>query len=248
MSHSRLVVWFGSPDSAKLRLFCFPYAGGGASVFSTWPHGLPLEIAVAGMQLPGRESRVAEEPFTRLAPLLEAIVADLSPPLDPPFAFFGHSMGALIAFELTRHLRRQGAPLPIHLLLSADRAPHLPSRSAPIHHLETGEFLTELRRLNGTPETVLANRELMEFLVPALRADFAICETYVYSPEDALDCPISCFGGRGDSEATREELIEWCLHTRGPFALHMLPGDHFYLHHSRQILLKAILRELTPYL
>src|ERR1700694_2711560 len=139
----------------RRRLFCFPYAGAGASIFRAWPDGLPTDVEVCPVQFPGRGTRLMERPFTRLSPLVEALAQALVPLLDKPFAFFGHSLGALVGFELARQLRRQTGVQPVRLFVSADRAPQIPPRDRPIHALPKGEFLVELRRLNGIPRKVL---------------------------------------------------------------------------------------------
>src|SRR5712691_623251 len=218
---------------ARLRLFCFPYAGGTASVFRAWSEHLPPEIEVCPIQLPGRESRLGEVPFSRLPPIVEALAPALRPYLDKPFAFFGHSMGALIGFELARHLRREGQSDPIHLFVSGHRAPQLPDPNPPIHQLPEPAFIQELRRLKGTSEAVLADPDLMELVMPMLRADFAVSETYLYTPEQPLACPITAFGGLQDKEVSRGEMDAWRVQTQQSFLLCMLPGDHFFLHASR---------------
>jgi medium-chain acyl-[acyl-carrier-protein] hydrolase len=233
---------------ARIRLFCFPYAGGGTAIFRTWAAELPREIEVCAVRLPGREHRLMEPPFMRLTPLVKALTHALRPYLDRPFAFFGHSMGALVCFELAHALRQDQPQGPTHLFLSARRAPQVPAPYPPIHALPDPQFVEKLRRLNGTPEAVLREPELMEVLLPVLRADFAICETYAYAPKALLDCPIAAFGGLQDSEAGHDDLAAWRDHTRGTFSLRMLPGDHFFLHSHRTLLLQAISDELTRWL
>lgn len=230
---------------ARLRLFCFPYAGGGASIFRTWPDDLPPSIQICSIQLPGRESRLREPCFTRLEPLVQALVQALSPYLDVPYAFFGHSLGALIGFELARALVRENRPSPVHLFVSGHSAPQVQSLDPPIHQLPEPDFIKELRHLNGTPGEVLQNAELMALLLPVLRADFAINETYVYIPGTLLDCPISAFGGLQDSLVSRDGLAAWCDQTYSTFALRMFPGDHFFLHSARPPLLRAIVHDLA---
>ncbi len=230
---------------ARLRLFCFPYAGGGASAFCAWAGGLPGGIEVCPVQLPGREHRFQEPPFTCLEPLIEALAGALIPYLDLPFGFFGHSMGGLIAFELARRLRKKKGPCPAHLFVSGRRAPQVPDDDEPFYTLPDPEFVTKLRQLNGTPEEVFRNANLMDFLLPTLKADFAVCETYVHRDEAPLDCPISIFGGLEDADVTRDELAVWRCHTRGRFRLRMLPGNHFFIHSSRSLLLRAVAEDLT---
>jgi len=231
---------------ARLRLFCFPYAGGGASAYRGWGAALPADVEVCPVQLPGRESRLRDTPYTDLAPLVEAIADVLPPYLDLPFAFFGHSMGGLIGFELTRELRRRGgAAQPFHLFVSGRRSPEAPTREEPIHDLPEPEFIVKLRELNGTPEEVLQHAELMRLLIPILRSDFAINENYVYRPEPPLEIGISAFGGLGDVDVTREDIALWEKQTRGRFRMRMLPGDHFFLHSGKDLVTEALARDLA---
>lgn len=200
------------------------------------------------MELPGRGKQIRLAPFTRLQPLVEALAQALLPHLDKPFAFFGHSMGGLISLELTRHLRQQYSLNPFHLFISGRRAPHLPARHSPIHGLPDSKFLDKLRRLNGTPQAVLENAELMELLLPILRSDFEVLETYIYTPESPLNCPISAFCGSDDPEARPDEVGEWQMQTRTSFSLHTLPGDHFFLHSAEPLLLHIIAQKLLHHI
>jgi medium-chain acyl-[acyl-carrier-protein] hydrolase len=229
---------------ARLRLFCFPYAGTGASIFRTWSDGLPADVEVCPVQFPGRGTRLMETPFTQLSPLVQALAQTLVPLLDKPFAFFGHSLGALVGFELARLLRRQSGVQPVRLFVSADRAPQIPHRNRPIHALPEGEFLVELRRLNGIPGKVLEDVELMQIMLPVLRADFAVYETYVYSTEPSLHCPISTFGGLQDHRVNRGDLEAWRDQTTASYSLRMFPGDHFFLNTTQPLLLQALSQEL----
>jgi medium-chain acyl-[acyl-carrier-protein] hydrolase len=230
---------------ARLRMFCFPYAGGGASVYRGWAPLLPADVEVCPVQLPGRESRLRDQPFSRPEPMIAALAEVLTPYMDLPFVFFGHSMGGLIGFELSRELRRRGQKQPLFLFASGRRAPHLPPREEDIHDLPEPEFIAKLRELNGTPEEVLQHSELMKLLLPILRADFSVNETYVYTEEEPLDFPISAFGGLGDEEITREDVEAWRQHTRGRFRMRMLPGDHFFIHGTKELILEAVARDLA---
>ena len=230
--------------SARLRLFCFPYAGGGAHVYHAWSRTLPAFVEVCGVQPPGRGSRVAERPFAEVGPLVRAAADALLPYLDIPFTFFGHSMGALIGFETAREYRRRGVPGPAQLFVSGRRAPQLPRTEPPTHELPEAEFIEELRRLNGTPQEVLDNPELMSLMIPLLRADFSVTATYEYTPEPPLDCRITAYGGLGDEEAGRAQMEPWREHTAAEFTLRMLPGDHFFLHSQQPLLLRALAQEL----
>jgi medium-chain acyl-[acyl-carrier-protein] hydrolase len=230
--------------SAHMRLFCLPYGGAGAMVFRTWPEGLSPEVEVWAAQLPGRERRVKEQSATRIGPLVQALAHDLLPRLNKPFAFFGHSMGALLGFELTRQLRRERNPLPLHMFVSGFRAPHLPDWHRPIHGLPEPEFLDELRCLGGTPYEVLKHPELMQLLIPILRADFELVHTYQYTLEPPVNCSITAFGGTNDDYVTRDDLEGWRDQAAGSFLLYMLPGDHFFLHAEQGPLLEIIAQRL----
>jgi acyl transferase domain-containing protein/surfactin synthase thioesterase subunit len=240
-------VWITRPHprpAARLRLFCFPYAGAGASVFRPWSEMLPAEIEVCPIQLPGREARFGEPPLTRLAILIQTLVPLIRADLETPFALFGHSLGGLICFELARELRKQNLPSPVQLLVSGCRAPQIPDLDLPIHRLEDAQFIEALRRLKGTPEEVLQNPELMRLFLPALRADFALLETYFYTTQPPLACPIAAFGGAEDAKVNQAQLAAWRDQTGGDFTLTLFPGDHFFLHTAQQELLMAIAQEI----
>jgi medium-chain acyl-[acyl-carrier-protein] hydrolase len=231
---------------ARLRLFCFPYAGGSGRVFQKWPRLFPETVEVCPLQYPGRGNRLREQPFTRLAPLVQDVTEALLPLLDIPFAFFGHSMGAIVGFEVARQLRRAQRSLPVHLFISGARAPQFRNSDPVAYDLPEPEFIEELRRLNGTPTEVLDNPELMHLMLPMLRADFAAVQTYVYIAEPPLSCPFTVYGGTEDEPISRAALEGWREHSTGTFSLQMLRGDHFYLHTSESLLAGRILGELAP--
>ena len=197
------------------------------------------------MQLPGRETRMVEPPFDRLEPLLNGVIAAFAEEWRHPFALFGHSMGALIAFELTRELRRRGMPMPRGLILSGRCAPRYRDPARPLYALPDAGFIEQLRELGGTPEEVLASAELRELYFPILRADFAVCERFRYRTEAPLDIPLTVFGGSRDKEHPPELLDEWRRETTASFALHMFPGDHFFIRTAREAVLATLERELT---
>ncbi|MBP2654772.1 MAG: Oleoyl-(acyl-carrier-protein) hydrolase [Firmicutes bacterium] len=232
-----------SSRKSRLRLFCFPYAGGSASVFREWLDSFPPEVDVCPVQYPGREKRMAEVQFTLMEPLIDALVKGLLPEINIPFAFFGHSLGALISFELALRLQKRGIN-PIRLFISSYRAPVIAKRKSPMHLLPDAEFVERLRKYNGTPEAVLSNCELMRVLLPTLRADFALHETYVYSSGARLSCPISTYGGIEDPEVNYNDLKLWEAQTTQSFKLKMFPGDHFYIHNSRSGLVASITNDL----
>ena len=215
--------------------------------FFQWQSEALPEMDVCPIELPGRGKRFSEDPFTSLSPLIEALAQGIEPYLTSPFAFFGHSMGGLISFELARYLRKQQMPLPAHLFISAFRAPQLPDKDPPIHQLPDAEFIHELKRFNGTPPDVLENMELMQVLLNTLRADFALCEIYTYAEEAPLSCPLSVFGGVQDKEVTRTELEQWQKQTTRDFSLRMFPGNHFFLVPMQKLLLQAISQDLRSY-
>lgn len=229
---------------ASLRLFCFPYAGGTASIYHQWQSSLPPSVEVCPVQFPGRGKRMGETPFTDVFPLVEATAIALQPFLDKPFAFFGHSMGGLISFELARHLRRERAPMPAHLFVSGRRAPQFPSGDAPTHDLPEAEFVEAVQKLEGTPAEVLQHPELRHLMLPLLRADFSVCETYRYTDEPPLDCPISVFGGLQDRDVQRQHLEPWGEQTTRPATIRMLPGDHFFINAQQPLLLRVLAQQL----
>jgi len=216
------------PD-ARARLFCFPYAGGGASVFREWSRLLPPHIEVVGVQLPGRESRIRERPLTRTDQVVETLMPALAQFFDLPYALFGHSLGALLAFECARSVRRQGHRGPSHLFVSGRFAPQLRDEEHAVHHLPTPQFIEHVKGLGGMSRAVFEEPELVQLLLPALRADFAIHETYNYAPEPPLECPITAFGGTADRRVSYQRLVAWREQTQNRLEVHQLPGGHFFL-------------------
>lgn len=232
---------------AKLNLFCFPYAGGGAQIFHNWQKAFPPStgVQVWPVQYPGRGSRLREKPFTRCASLVEALAPAVLPLTDRPFALFGHSMGATIAFELARLLREHHGREPAQLFVSGRRAPQVPEEEPATHHLPDPEFIVELRRLNGTPAEVLDHPELMQLMLPVIRADFTLTQTYTYTPAPPLSCPISIFGGLDDQDVTREHLAGWCEQTEGQCSMRMFAGNHFFLQSAEGTILEVVRQELS---
>lgn len=233
---------------AQARLFCFPFAGGGASFFWPWIASLGPAVELWALQLPGRESRWGETPYQRIEPLVKRLADDLEPLLQPPFAFFGHSMGAFILFELARELRRRGRKGPSLLLVSAARAPHTPNQDEPINGLSDAQLIERLRRLDGIPEPLFEHVDVLQLMLPVLRADLTLCDTYECAEEGPLDCALTVFGGVADQKAPRELLEAWRYQTTGRFALRMFPGGHFYLGAARSQLLEAIAAEMKQIL
>lgn len=240
--------WPSIRGDAKLRLFCFPYAGGGASLFRSWGRELPPEVDVRPVQLPGRERRLREDPYTHLFPLVSAVKEALLPHLNQPFAFFGHCLGALVAFELSRQLQHEYALEPRLLFVSGHRAPQLPDRFPPAHQLPDAEFMEELRRRNGTREEVLHHPDVMRLMLPLVRADFSVCETYTYTPGEQLHTPIIALSGESDPSVQPTELVGWREMSAGPCETAIFPGDHFFLQTARPQLLQRLSRDLSQVL
>jgi len=232
---------------AEMRLFCFPYSGAGSSLFAAWSRILPQAIDVCPVELPGRSTRLAEPPYRQMEPLIQAAANALLPYLNKPFALFGHSLGALIAFELSRELQERCDIQPVHLFMSGHGAPQIPDPQPPIHNLPEPEFVEKLRALNGTPDAVFEHPELRALMLPILRADFELCETYVFTSTQPLQCPVTALGGCQDPYLDRNTLQAWAAQTTKRFSMHMFPGDHFYLQTSQGALLELIARELNPH-
>lgn len=233
------------PDAAaRLRLFCFPYAGGGASVYRRWTTELPAWIELCAVQPPGREERIGVAPIADLTRIVDDVADAMTPLLDRPFAIFGHSLGAALGYETARVLARRGAPEPLLLVVSGHRAPHAPRVRPPIYALPDAEFLDAIFRLDGTPADVLQSEELVALLLPALRADFTLADTYEPSSSQPLACPVRALGGAGDPFVSEAALAAWAEVTRGAFGMRMFAGGHFYLNTQRGRLIAYLVREL----
>lgn len=238
------IQFYQPKPQANLRLFCFPYAGGKAQIFRTWSEALPDQIEVCPIELPGRGRRWGETPFKQLPLLIEAIANAIAPLLNRPYALFGHSIGALIAFELARFLRQQNSSEPVNLFVSSRRAPQLQNSDTHSHTLPDDALIRKLCWLKGIPQNALDDPELMQLWLPILRADLAIGETYTYVPQRPLSCPIIAFGGRQDPAIRRGGLHQWREQTTGKFAKYLFRGNHFFLHSAQPLLLKQLARVL----
>jgi surfactin synthase thioesterase subunit len=223
--------WFMVPRSVsrpRLRLFCFPHAGGAATMFHSWPAALAPDVELLGVQLPGRSYRYAERPFVRMRPLIAELAPVIAPLLDLPFVLFGHSLGALVVFELTRQLRLLGTRLPSALIVSGRSAPHLPLPRA-LHTLDDAQFRDALCERYDMARDLAGNQELMKIAMPALRADFEVIETWRYAEDAPFAMPLTVVAGRHDRAVSDAGLMAWRTHTTGPFACHRLPGRHNYM-------------------
>jgi surfactin synthase thioesterase subunit len=236
-------LWISRPNpAARLRLFCLPYAGGGATTFRTWHAHLPGDVEVCAVQLPGRENRFPEPPFTDLVELAQALPRHLLASLDRPFALFGHSMGALIAYELAQRLFRQYGRAPTHLFVSGRGGPFVPRTGAVLHTMPADEeLLAELQRRYGhIPAVMFEDAELRELFVRLLRADLTLVETYRCAVATPLPCPVVALGGACDRDASPDGLRTWQPLTAATFAMHVFPGGHFYFSDRVQPLLATI--------
>ncbi len=226
---------------AALRLVCFPHAGGGPSAFFSWPSRLGPEIECVFIQCPGRGQRLREQPLTMVADLVQAIAARLDVFCDKPFAFYGHSFGGLLAFEVARRLRQIGMQVPQRLLVAASRPPHLPLALAPIHRLPESEFIETVQaRYGGIPAAILEERDMLRMFLSAMRADFTAYELYRMEPEPRLPIAITAFAGEDDIVVTPASMKEWALHTNHEFELKVLPGGHFFSSSGLPVLHGAI--------
>ncbi len=218
---------FGTGPGAPMRLLTLPHAGAGASAYRAWTREMPGGVAVCPVQPPGREGRYGEAPFTRVGPLVRELAEQITASVPGPYAILGHSTGALCAYEVTRELRRTGGPAPVHLFVCGRPAPHLPPGRHDVAGLPLPELAAFLRELNGTPETVLSDRRLLQLMRPILVADLAVDECYTFRPEAPLDIPITAFAGRTDPVAPADLMRPWQSQTTAGFRLHLLEGGHF---------------------
>lgn len=228
--------------SPTARLFCLPYAGGSAGIYRNWHDWMAPEVEVVAVELPGRGIHQRAAPLDRMEAIVERLLAAMAPLLDLPFALFGHSLGGLIAFELSRALAKGGYPTPVQLFVSAVEAPHLPSRGATLHDLPQPEFLAELRRFNVGAAQALKNEELAEILLPVLRADFRLAETYRHVSGPPLAHPITVFGGLHDAAIQPHALEAWQRHTQDRCVVRLLAGDHFFIHDYEHVMAASVAR------
>ncbi len=229
---------------AAMRLVCFPYAGGGPEICRDWPGRLPDWIEVCAIHLPGRGTRLSEPLFNRVEPLVAELTPALRPYLDKPFVFFGHSMGALVGFEITRALRRDKGPQPLHLIASGLNAPQIRREPPYTYELPDDEFVERIRELEGTPEGVLEHAELRELVMPLLRAEFELSEMYACKTEAPLDCPITAYGGLADRDVPKAHVEAWREQTNAAFSFRMFQGGHLFIHTAQSLLLSMLLQDI----
>jgi medium-chain acyl-[acyl-carrier-protein] hydrolase len=243
--------WISCPKpnpGSRIRLFCFPYAGAGSSLFQVWSKWLLPEIELYLVNIPGRDARIREAPHRQLQTLIKPLTVGLIPHLNKPFAFFGHSMGSLISFEVAAELRRASHSLPLHLFVSGRQPPHLPDSHPNFHALPENDFLRAVQESYGDlPEIILQDAELAGLFLSLMRADITMVETYHYDDETPLPCPITVYGGVQDTSVTGQALSAWKQHTTAGFRMKMFPGNHFFIHTARSAVLEDINTELARY-
>jgi surfactin synthase thioesterase subunit len=234
-----------APGAGKpFRLYCFCYAGGNANSYLAWQAAMPAQVEICAVQLPGRGARFHETPLTDFKALIATLSDVIAAELAQPFAFFGHSLGALLAFELARYQKRCSRPQPAQLIVSGCEAPQFRSPPERLHLLSDEGLIDRLRELNGTPRDILAHRELMEVLLPTIRADMALVGDFAYRAEALLDIPMSVFAGREDDIEPENQVHGWAKETRAGCDVHWFDGDHFFINASSEAVLACLAQKL----
>jgi len=231
-------------ENAQLRIFCFPYAGGGASIYSRWELAMPLEVDLCIAQLPGRENRRHENAFRSFSLLINVLSEEITPLLNKPYVLFGHSMGALICFELARKLRETNNELPMHIFLSGLAPPKSVDKSEFSYNIMCdSDVIDLLDRINGTPKEILKDRELLEVFLPVVKADFELLNSYFFVAQNPLECPITSYHGINDNIPI-SEISNWTNQTKKGFKIKIFQGDHFFINSSRDSVLTALRADL----
>jgi len=229
-----------------LRLYCFPYSGGHAGIYSSWHQALGPSIEICAVQLPGRAERFGEPPSTSMSEVVAALTALLSRDQDIPYGFFGHSFGALLAFETARSCVENGLMEPVHFFASGCDAPQQRAPSRGLDLLSDQDLIAELSQCGGTPSALLANERAMRLFLPAIRSDLSMARTYVYADGPSLSTPISVLAGTYDDQGMAKHSAAWSRETTGKASVHWFDGDHFFVNsHRREVLdlVRSLLRE-----
>lgn len=241
--------WITCPHpepNAQVRLFCLPFAGGGASIYRPWGKLLGSEIEVCPIQLPGRENRFSETPIKQAQAMAQSLANQIQLYSNKPFFIYGHSMGALLAFELARALQENGMDMPQGIFLAAHRAAHLPRKREALYALPDDQFIDRLKRFGGFPQEVLDSKELLAFLMPTLKADFTLCDTYQFQSGTVLQCPLHLLAGNDDIEASPDVVEPWSQHTADVAKLHVLSAGHFFLRTHQDELIQILKKAILP--
>lgn len=234
--------WFIRPQpklGPSARLLCLPYAGGSAATYIPWSRSLPSAVELIALQPPGRGSRMAEAPHAQMAALVDELMSVFPKVTERPYVLFGHSLGSRVGFEVILQCQLRGLPLPVRFIASGSRAPHLPKREAPIHDLPDQQFVGQLRELQGTPEEILDNRELIEWLLPLLRADFRIADLHC-APRTSLNCPLTVLAGTQDETVSPAEVEAWSDLTTAGCDINWVDGGHFFVERNREWVLEKV--------
>jgi len=246
----RFNKWITCPEArpeARFRLFCLPFAGGGASIYRNWSGGLGPDVEVCAIQLPGRENRISDPAISALRPLSETVAHQLALHTSKPYFFYGHSMGGLLAFEILRCFQEQGYALPLTAFIGAHRAPHLPQRRPSFTGMHDSEFIKNISAFGGFEPEILANRELLDFLLPTLRADFEVCDGYQYESSSPLECPLVAFSGINDPEVPPADMDPWSEHSAYALRHVSLSAGHFFLKTHRDELLAHLVHFMSEH-
>ena len=235
--------WFVAPrpePAARIRLFCFPYAGGSSATYRSWISQLPDHVELIAVELPGRAARILEEPLDSLDAVTDELVPRMVPLLDKPYALFGHSMGARIAYATACKIQENGHDSPSDFFASGSRAPHIARDRRSLHDLPRAEFIHELRKLNGTPPEILRDEEMLDLILPFLRADFRIAETRLPIPDNRLAPSVHVFGGMADTDIVPGDLKAWKLFFEGTMSVHLYDGGHFFIETCKSSVVKKV--------
>lgn len=235
---------FKPRPNARVRLFCFTYAGGSAQIYKDWGDTLGEDIEVCGIQLPGRAGRFRDARYTSVDAAVAAIVSEIEHLADRPVALYGHSLGAAMAFEMGLALQAKNKA-PHMVIVSGMMSPPNPSLEPAIYHLPDREFREKVKEFEGTPQEILEHEELMDLMLPLLKADFTMADTYTYQQGRVLDCALVAHGGTEDAHTHEEGIVDWKNYTSGPFNHHVFVGDHFFINAIPDQVLAHIKEQLT---
>ena len=225
-------------------MFCFSYAGGSAQIFKTWGDILPAEIEVCAIQLPGRAGRFREPRYTSVSTAVSALTGEIEHLANKPFALYGHSLGAAMAFEMGLSLEKRGRG-PRLVAASGMMSPTNPSKEPAIYHLPDAQFRQKVKEFDGTPKEILEHEELMDLMMPLLKADFTMADTYVYQPGRILSCPLHVHAGTEDPHTDEEGLLDWKNFTSAGFSQKTFQGDHFFVNSLTKPVLEDLAQKLT---